>query len=130
MNADEATRELILRLAMEDAEERREHLIGKARVGSILTDEQIALGEHALELERALQVLIDAHFAHSMDRAIETDGDLLRTFEDTEAMERQDRGMALNLSRTGSLRTSAAGTPLRTPAGARTPLREVAKPSG
>jgi hypothetical protein len=128
MNADEATRELILRLAMEDAEERREHLIGKARVGSTLTDEQLALNEHAMELERALQVLIDAQFAHSVDRAIETDGDLLRALEQTEAMEREDHNMALNLPRTGSVRTSAAGTPLRTPAGARTPSREATKP--
>ena len=121
MAEDEATRELILRLALEDVHERRERVIGKLKPGSILNDEQTALEDHAFELQRALQMLIDAHFAQSLHNAMSADADLLMEFDARERMEELDRGIAIGLSRPGSVIPSRLGTPQRS--GAASPLK-------
>jgi hypothetical protein len=125
MDDDEATRELILRLALEDVNERKERIVGKAKAGSRLTDEQIALQDHAQELESALQLLIDAHFAQSLNKAMNTDADLLREFDAREQMELVDRNIALGLSRPGSVFNSAIPSRIATPhrSGAASPVR-------
>ena len=125
MDDEGATRELILRLALEDVNERRERIVGKAKVGSVLTDEQTALQDHAKELELALQLLIDAHFAQSLNKAMNTDADLLREFDARERMELADRNIALGLSRPVSIRNSAVPSRIATPhrSGAASPLR-------
>lgn len=125
MNDDEATRELILRLALEDVNERREHIVGKAKAGSTFTDEQMALQDHAKDLESALQLLIDAHFAQSLNKAMNTDADLLREFDARERMELADRNIALGLSRPVSIHNSAIPSRIATPhrSGAASPVR-------
>lgn len=121
MAEEVSTRELILRLALEDVDERKERVIGKLKPGSILNDEQIALENHASELQIALQLLIDAHFAQSLHNAMNADGDLLMEFAARERMEELDRGIAIGLSRPGSVIPSRLGTPQRS--GAASPLR-------
>jgi hypothetical protein len=91
----------------------------------VLTDEQMALQDHAQELELALQLLIDANIAQSLNKAINTDADLLREFEAREQMELADRNIALGLSRPGSAFNSAIPSRVATPhrSGAASPVR-------
>lgn len=124
---DEATLELVLKLSFEDVESRKAVVFGKSRAGSVLTDEQLAIREHAASLKAALQDLADARLAQSVNNALGSDLALLRQLEARERMELNDRNLALRLagvqSAGGSNAASGAGTPLRSPFGAATPIR-------
>ncbi|KAG8758481.1 hypothetical protein FRC14_008106 [Serendipita sp. 396] len=98
MNVDNETVELILRLQIVDLEEREVKIQGKVRFGAPLTDEHVALRVHASELQAALALLEDAQIAQSMNKAAQCDAEILRLFEEREAMEKSDREMALRAS--------------------------------
>jgi hypothetical protein len=108
----EETRELLLRLEIAEAEDRKAKVSGKARVGSIITDEQFALQLHLEELQRSHQLLRDDHIAQSIAHAMGTDADLLKLYEDMDKMEIADRALAMRLSGLGA--ANVPSVPART----------------
>lgn len=103
---DDETHELILQVEIEEARARWEKAGGKAPVTSRITDEQMAIKVYLHELLESLQVLRDNRFAHSMDKAVGSDADLLSLYQDLDQLEISDRAMALKLSEHGSVRGS------------------------
>lgn len=101
-NNEEQTREFLLRAEIEEAQERRERVFGKARQNTAMTDEQAALTRHLDELQRSLQILEDSRLARSMSNAMASDGTLLSNYEKIDKMEAEDRTMALRLSNSAS----------------------------
>jgi hypothetical protein len=95
---EEETRELVLQLEIAEAEARREKVSGKSRMGSIATDEQLALQLHLGELQRSRQMLGDDRFAHSVAHAMGSDADIIAHHQELDRMEAADRTMAMNLS--------------------------------
>jgi hypothetical protein len=95
---EKETRELVLQLEIAEAEARREKVNGKSRVGSIVTDEQLALRLHIEELQRSRQMLGDDRFAHSVAHAMDRDADIIAHHQELDRMETADRTMAMNLS--------------------------------
>jgi len=112
-DGEEEMRELVLQLEIAEAEDRKEKVSGKSRVGSIVTDEQLALQLHLEELQRSRQILGDDHLAQSIAHAIGTDADILALYQKIDKMEISDRTMAVNLSRPGLVRDPAPRTPPR-----------------
>jgi len=99
---DDLSLETILRVSIEEAVTRGEHLQGKAREGAPLTPEQLALQLHIAELEAALQSALDSRFARSLERAVDEDAQIIQSFQELEVREREDRVIALAISRPGS----------------------------
>jgi hypothetical protein len=110
---EEETRELVLQLEIAEAEARREKVNGKSRVGSIVTDEQLALRLHLEELQRSRQILGDDRLAQSITHAIGTDADILARYLEIDKMETADRTMAIGLSGPGTISVPARTTPRR-----------------
>ncbi|KAG8831418.1 hypothetical protein FRC17_003196, partial [Serendipita sp. 399] len=98
MDIDESSRELILRLQIEDAEDRERQIQRKGSLWGSCTDEQHALNAHTSELRKTLSLVIDARIAQRMRDAIQVDAEILQRFEEREAMERSDRDLALRAS--------------------------------
>lgn len=99
---DDPSLEMILRVSIEEAVTRGEHLQGKAREGAPLTAEQLALQLHSAELEAQLQSVLDYRFAMSLERALDEDVQMIQFFQELEGREREDRAIALGMSRPGS----------------------------
>ena len=74
-NLDDALLESVLRLSLEDREERlrEERRLGKSRVDASQTTEQYALQLQAAEMETALQSLRDARSARNLSDAVDDD---------------------------------------------------------
>jgi hypothetical protein len=99
---DDPGLETVLRLSLEEAVDRREHLQGKAREGAPLTAEQRALQLHVAELEAALQSMRDCRLARSVARAVDEDAQMIQFFQELELRERGDRALALGMSQPGA----------------------------
>lgn len=99
---DDLSLETILRISIDEAVRRREHLQGKAREGAPLTGEQLALQLHCAELEATLQSVLDSRFAQSLERAVDEDVQMIQFFQELEEREREDRAIAMDMSRPGS----------------------------
>jgi len=72
-SVDDAVLESILRLSLEEAAHRKEHVLGKSRVGGSLTTEQYALELQSAELEAAMQSFRDARLARNLADAADDD---------------------------------------------------------
>jgi hypothetical protein len=99
---DDLSLETILRVSLEEAVARGEHIQGKAREGAPLTAEQLALQLHVAEVEAALQSILDSRFARGLERAVDEDAQMIQFFQESEEREREDRALAMDLSRPGS----------------------------
>lgn len=110
---EEETRELVLQLEIAEAEDRKEKVSGKSRVGSITTDEQLALQLHLEELQRSRQILGDDRIAQSITHAIGTDANILAQYLEIDKMETADRTMAVRLSGSGTVNVPAQTAPRR-----------------
>ena len=106
---DDLSLEIALRVSLEEATDRGEHIQGKAREDAPLTAEQLAIQLHVAELEAALRSALDSRFARSVERAIDDDAQMIQFFQEMEEREREDRVLALGM-RTGMSR-SASRTP-------------------
>ena len=122
---DDPSLEAALRVSLEEATERGEHLQGKAREDAPLTAEQLALQLHVAELEAALRSALDSRFARSFERAIDEDAQMIQFFREIEERERQDRALALGMavprsaSRTSTYPAAAAAATAATPSAVR-----------
>ena len=104
-STDDLSLEAVLLVSLEEATERGEYLQGKAREDAPLTAEQLAIQLHVAELEAALQSALDSRFARSFERAIDEDAQMIQFLQELEEREREDRVLALGMSRSAS-RTS------------------------
>ena len=104
LTTDESSLEAVLRVSLEDAAERGEHIQGKAREDAPLTGEQLAIQLHVAELEAALQSTLDIHFARSFERAIDEDAQMIQFFQEVEQREHEDHVVALRMSQRASSR--------------------------
>jgi hypothetical protein len=121
--------EIVLRISLEEAVKRGEHLQGKAREGAPLTAEQLALQLHVTELEAVLQFALDSRFARSLERAVDEDAQMIQFFQEIEARELEDRMFALGLSQPGpgtSVRPAEATSSAVRVLGIPSPVRETA----
>lgn len=101
---DDPSLEAVLRVSLEDAVERGEHIQGKAREDAPLTAEQLAIQLHVAELEAALRSTLDTRFARSLERAIDEDAQMIQFFQEVEQHEHEDRVFALRMSQRASSR--------------------------
>jgi len=99
---DDPSLEAVLRASLEEAVTRGEHLQGKAREGAPLTAEQLAVQLHIAELEAALRSALDSQLARSIDRAVDEDAQMVQFFQEVEEREREDRLLAMEMSRPSS----------------------------
>jgi hypothetical protein len=102
-SVEDAVLESILRLSLEEAEEREERLHGKSRVGAPQTTEQYALQLQAAELETALQSVRDARLARNIADAVDDDDvQQLVHLEHAQRENRDDRAEAEAMASMGS----------------------------
>jgi hypothetical protein len=99
---DDMDLEVVLRVSLEEAVQRREHVQGKAREDTPLTAEQLAIQLQIAELEAALQSARDSRLASSLGRAVDEDAQMIQLFQEIEEREHEDRELALEMSRPSS----------------------------
>lgn len=85
-------------LALADVDRVQARRKGKAQDGTPQTDEELAFQLFAEEASSLLALSRDVIFAQSIDRALETDRAVLRTYAACEVQETRDRDMAFELS--------------------------------